>query len=573
MKFTHIIIGKKNIKINQLIDKEKGIKFLLTEELSHYFYLEFNKTLRMEKLVIGNDKNNITLFNCFYTIRNTYDGHLYVHLIYNEFVNCIVESRNFVADKVQISLNAEKIEQFKFDNISFMYKNYTIQYKITTKTIDIIISSNIKVRRFDLFNIFVYNFELLNIILGFFPTISKTVYFNDKNKMTIKQKYVDKYITDEEYIKKDLCFFDKIDTSLMESCFEKYILFSSSNRKHIDIYFTSLMKKSSYIDVRVANILHSFDGIFNKLKMYSNQVCEYSEKMNAEIIERLKGTDIEDIKIKYNSNVDIKAKIDNLLKRAYLFGFRSKLKKLFSFDNYIVFNQEKINRQPININFLIDKCVNTRNELSHADENEQLEYLTPIECTSYFLKLILLYRLLIMNEIDIYDRVNKNLLKNHLDNVDGYIRRILKEDISNVIFKHIGMRKFNMDNFEPVENNNNKNCKYKPCNGGYWASPENSSNNWELTQKLDDSCKTHCCRFKIRDDARVKYIFEREDLQHIPHIDNNNLKIIDFEKTSDIYDAIYYYPNEEELLTLLPSWDCECILVLNPSVMEIIENI
>lgn len=57
----------------------------------------------------------------------------------------------------------------------------------------------------------------------------------------------------------------------------------------------------------------------------------------------------------------------------------------------------------------------------------------------------------------------------------------------------------------------------------------------------------------------------------MPHIDDD-IKKIDFEKASDIYDVIYYCPKDDEILTLLPSWDCESILVLNPHVMDIIEN-
>lgn len=571
MKYSFIIIGSKKIKIKQLANKEKGIKFLFNDELADYFYLTFNSSIHMEKLVIGNNKKTVTLMDCFYTVRNTSKGVFYVHLIYNEFIDCIVESRNFTANKIRIVLSKDNIKNNLFENISFRYKSFIIKYNVKKESIDLIISSNQKVKRNELFDIFVTNYELLNIILGFFPSVIKTIYYNGKTKMILKQKFVDKYYTNDEYIKNDLCFFDKIDTNLIENSFDEYRVFSDSNRIHIDVYFMSLMKKSSYIDVRMVNILHSFDGVFDKLKIYNNQVIEYSKDMNKEIIERLKNVDMDDIKSKYESNVDIKLKIDNLFKRAYKLGFRNKLKKMFSFDNYLVFNKEKNEKEPLDINCLIEKCVNSRNELSHADEDKKLQYLTSTECISYFFKLILLYRLLIMNEINIYEKINKIHLYNHLNSVDRYINRLLKEDISDVIFKHVGMRKFDITNFEFVKNNNIDNCKYKPCNGGYWASPENSKNSWENIQQLDDSSKKHILRFKITSDARIKYIFENKDLYYLPHIDDD-IKIIDFEKSSNIYDAIYYCPKDEEISTLLPSWDCESILVLNPYVMDIIEN-
>ena len=571
MKYSFIIIGSKKIKIKQLANKEKGIKFLFNDELADYFYLTFNSSIHMEKLVIGSNKKTVTLMDCFYTVRNTSKGVFYVHLIYNEFIDCIVESRNFTANKIKIILSKNNIRNTLFENVSFKYSDFIIKYDIRKENINIIISSNQKVKRNDLFDMFATNYELLNIMLGFFPTIIKTIYYNGKSKMILKQKYVDKYYTNDEYIKNDLCFFDKIDTNLVERCFKDYKEFSNSNRIHIDVYFMSLMKKSSYIDVRMVNILHSLDGMYDKLKFYSEQLKEYPEEMNNEIIQKFKEIDLVDIKNKYKSNTDINSKIDNLFQRAYLYGFRNKLKKMLSFDEYILFNQEKNNKRPLNINSLLEKMVNTRNKLSHADENEKLQYLTSTECLSYFLKLILLYRLLIMNEINLYEKINKIYLYNHLNSVDRYISRLLKEDISDVIFKHVGMRKFDITNFEIVKNNSIENCKYKPCNGGYWASPENSKNSWENTQQLDDISKIHIVRFKITSDARIKYIFENKDLYYLPHIDDD-IKKIDFEKASDIYDVIYYCPKDDEILTLLPSWDCEYILVLNPHVMDIIEN-
>lgn len=573
MKFSYIIIDDNKVMVEQIINKEKGIKFFLNEKISGYFHFSSNKSIHTDKLIIGRNNKNITLLDCFYTIRNNLDGRLYVHLIYNEYTNCIVHSRNFIANKLVVSLNKEKINESIFNKVSFTFDNYRIRYSVKKNSIDIIVSAKTKSNRYDLFNIFTYNFELLNIILGFFPIIIKSVYYDEKNRIVLNQKYVDKYYTNIEYIKSDLCFFDKIDTDLIKGCFQEYIIFSETNKMHIDTYFLSLMKKSSYIDVRTVNILHSLDGMYDKLKIYSNQVEEYPYEMNVKIIEKLKEIDISDIQKEYNTNINISSKIDNIFKRAYLYGYRNKLKKLFSFDSYIVFENEKNKKIPMNFNSLIEKCINTRNGHSHADEHEELSYLNSTECISYFFKLILLYRLQIMNQLGIYSKINKENLKNHISNLDRYINRLKKEDISDIVFKHIGMRKFDISLVVPIENAKNKSCQYKPVNGGYWASPENSENNWENTRAIDESSKSHYCRFKIKEWARIKYIFENIDLYYCPHIDKNNIKSLDFEKMCDEFDVIYYYPEKEDLPNLLPFWECDCILVLNTDVMDIIENI
>lgn len=130
MKYSFIIIGSKKIKIKQLANKEKGIKFLFNDELADYFYLTFNSSIHMEKLVIGNNKKTVTLMDCFYTVRNTSKGVFYVHLIYNEFIDCIVESRNFTANKIKIILSKNNIRNTLFENVSFKYSDFIIKNDI-----------------------------------------------------------------------------------------------------------------------------------------------------------------------------------------------------------------------------------------------------------------------------------------------------------------------------------------------------------------------------------------------------------------------------------------------------------
>jgi len=379
MKFSYVIIYNKKIEVEQIFtEKENEIKFLLNDNIRDYFYYKFNGSLLIDKLIIGTNDKNITLLDCCYSRVITSDGKEHVHLIYKEFTNCMVNSRNFDADKLIMSLSKEKINKSLFDEISFNLGNFKIMYISNKTTIDISISTKVKSKRYDLFNIFAYNYELLNIIIGFFPVITKSIYYDKKKEIVLKQKYVDKYYTNSEYVKDDLCFFDKIDTSLINDCLNEYIDFSNTNRIHVDTYFLSMMKQSSYIDIRIVNILHSLDGIYDKLEIYSNQIEEYPCKMNDDIIERLTGVDISDIQKKYeeelkeNLKINFKEKIENLFGRSYLYGYRRKLKNLFSFDDYIVFENEKKRKFPMCINCLVEKCVNTRNKYSHADEHEKL---------------------------------------------------------------------------------------------------------------------------------------------------------------------------------------------------------
>ncbi len=139
---------------------------------------------------------------------------------------------------------------------------------------------------------------------------------------------------------------------------------------------------------------------------------------------------------------------------------------------------------------------------------------------------------------------------------------------SDMIFVHFGRDKFELNKFEKVKNN--RSYPYKPVIGGFWASPENSKHNWENIFDLDDIQKKSISRFKLKDNAKILKIFEESDLKDLPVLSNKNKaeKAFDYEKLSEIYDVIYYNPLDKDTMSqLLPCWDCECIYVMNPSVI------
>ena len=143
---------------------------------------------------------------------------------------------------------------------------------------------------------------------------------------------------------------------------------------------------------------------------------------------------------------------------------------------------------------------------------------------------------------------------------------------NDTVYIHFGRDKFEFNKFEKVEN-----CiyyPYKPVIGGYWASPEDSKYNWANTFNLDNTQKRFITRFKLKDNTRVLKIVEEKDLENLPILPNNDKdsKAFDYEKISDIYDVIYYDPlDKEKMNSLLPCWDCECIYVMNPNVIVMIE--
>ena len=71
----------------------------------------------------------------------------------------------------------------------------------------------------------------------------------------------------------------------------------------------------------------------------------------------------------------------------------------------------------------IEKCVNSRNKFSHVDENEN--YLFENENVVYIHKLILVFRLLVLEEIGLDKEINLSYLNMHLMLVNDYIKSVL----------------------------------------------------------------------------------------------------------------------------------------------------
>lgn len=145
---------------------------------------------------------------------------------------------------------------------------------------------------------------------------------------------------------------------------------------------------------------------------------------------------------------------------------------------------------------------------------------------------------------------------------------MLKTD---TIYIHYGSDKFDISKFENIENNI---YSTKPVIGGLWASPKDSKNSWNETMIIKRPQDNKFFTFKISNEAKILMIEKKEDLEHLPRLipdgtGNFNI-ILDFEKISRKYDVIYCDASKEEINSLLPNWDCECILVINPNVIKCI---
>lgn len=146
---------------------------------------------------------------------------------------------------------------------------------------------------------------------------------------------------------------------------------------------------------------------------------------------------------------------------------------------------------------------------------------------------------------------------------------------------HYGHTEFRGKDFRQIKNEAHWN---KPRITGLWASPVDSEYGWK------DWCedeKFGVCRvansftFQLSENAKVYVIDSVDDLINVPHKITYSpefllrTQFIDFEKMSIDYDAIYLTWNGQcETRFSKPmdlyGWDCECILIMNPDVVEVL---
>ena len=430
IKVKSIILNdKKEIPVEQFYDDDDGIKLYLTDELHGALDLltAYREFVHLDKIKIRTDTDEIwTLFDCCYILRKK--DRQYIHLYYYSFVENDVDSRNFLCNKLSAEFEISKslINRIFSENIDFIVDDIRIKHDVDDDNCTIIISST-SVKTYDeLFGYFIIYLELLNFIFGYFPKIKAITYFLDDNKIILNEELADKYISADKYTHRDECFVCNIDNNTFKNAFIKYKLFSKKVELQINMYFIATMRKNSYIEIDIVNILQILDGIYDQLSIFENQTEDYCVEMNIDIINKIKDMDFSVINEKYGSDININERIVKSIERMYKINYGKKLKNMFKFDSYFVFKEEKKGQKPfIKYGKLIGKCVNSRNKISHVVSID--ECFNAMENAVYIYKFILIFRLLILQEIDLSNNINKSILNGHILLINNYIKSNLSK--------------------------------------------------------------------------------------------------------------------------------------------------
>lgn len=137
---------------------------------------------------------------------------------------------------------------------------------------------------------------------------------------------------------------------------------------------------------------------------------------------------------------------------------------------------------------------------------------------------------------------------------------------------HYGCTSFDRSKFQEIKNEPYF-CKPK---GGLWASPIDAKHgwkNWCEAENFRECSQDNSFSFTLRNDARVYHIRSVTDVKAMPQT-NTEISVYyvpNFEKMlADGWDAIELHLSEcGALYWALYGWDCDCILVLNPDIVEV----
>ena len=139
---------------------------------------------------------------------------------------------------------------------------------------------------------------------------------------------------------------------------------------------------------------------------------------------------------------------------------------------------------------------------------------------------------------------------------------------------------YGSDRFRTPDPIRNREYFTKP-RGGLWASRKDESGGWKSlceceefrVEKLD-----YHFTFRLKPNARVLELNQKDQLDDLPKQTSSDYRdgeyamcILDFEQLVKEYDAIEV-TNIGPLYWRLYGWDCKSILIMNPDIVDILEE-
>lgn len=302
-----------------------------------------------------------------------------------------------------------------FDNINCEFDDVVIKTNRSLESLKIILSSDVKDCD-ELDKMFLQLYNYIGILMGYFPKITFA------SNMNI-DKLVKIYDTSDKYIIAQTSFIKKLDNSTFIKSFKKYIEIYNNVKFQINHYFYSICSlNDNYPEFPTVNILQSLDGIYDLLTTFKSNLNIIDDKTKIEEVKnRINSIDFADV-LNEDEVEKVKIAIRNSILRLEKITCETKLKNIFDFINgkYKLFELECTNNC---YDSFISKCKHTRNKFSHS--NNQNNSFNGEECVFYLYKLSLVFRLLIVEEVNLPENIDCDLLNYEIKIIDDRLKEVL----------------------------------------------------------------------------------------------------------------------------------------------------
>ena len=224
------------------------------------------------------------------------------------------------------------------------------------------------------------------------------------------------YYTSKEFLLNLNKLIDISKLKNLESLISKWDSFKEEHLESFLGIMYAQMKDNKYSDMKLCNVLQSIDGFSQKL--FKDKGSEEKAKYIDNIINLLEDS-------------NYKEDIINILKDAKKQSFRERIKELFELENCnLIFYEEKIlGNKFINKkneckvfykeNKFLSKSLNERNRLSHMVKKEDL--FSNVERKFYYWKYILLYRMIVIDYLNIEYALDYENYKINLESMHNWL--------------------------------------------------------------------------------------------------------------------------------------------------------
>ena len=270
-------------------------------------------------------------------------------------------------------------------------------------------------------------YDYIGFVLGYYPMIDSAVIATQNCNSEIHlADIVEKYKTSSDFIIEYTQFINKIDNDIFKMTYSKFKKLKEKIEFQISVYNISMMKNNNYPEIRITNILQALDGLYDNLEFTKNKrtIIEDISKIDS-VRKCISDIDLNIFDFNSEEQEIVKKYIKNSICRLEFVNYDTKLRNIFDFLNeqFKIFElEEKQNNREQNYDKFISKCKHTRNKLSHVTEIRNS--FNGTESALYVFKIILAFRLLIIDEIGLSKNIENKMLNKYINLIN---KRIVEE--------------------------------------------------------------------------------------------------------------------------------------------------